>query len=120
MTRTILVPAALAGLLALLSVSHVHAYGAAHVGYTTSGPGGVQHYGATAGAYGGSVQHSGSTVATPYGTEHTGTTTATGPNGGTYTGTTTRAYSPAAYSGYSAAGYGGGYPQGVTRAGVYP
>ncbi len=34
-------------LMPLLTASEVHAYGAAHVGYTHVGPNGVQHYGAT-------------------------------------------------------------------------
>src|SRR4051794_32990496 len=100
MMRTILIPAALAALLALLTSAQAHAYGAAHVGYTTAGPGGVQHTGTTVGPNGQVYQHSGSTEVGPNGgVEHTGTST--GPYG---SATTTRAYSPGAYNSYSAGG----------------
>jgi hypothetical protein len=120
MMRTILILAALAALLALLTSSQAHAYGAAHVGCTTAGPNGVQHTGTTVGPNGQVYQHSGSTAVGPSGgVEHTGTSTSSGPYGSAAS-TTTRAYSPAAYSGYSAAG-GGAYGASVTRsAASYP
>ena len=46
-------------LVALLTSSKVHAWGACHVGYTHVGYGGVQHYGRTA-AWGGGGARSGS------------------------------------------------------------
>jgi hypothetical protein len=118
MIRTILIPAALAALLTLATSSQVHAYGAVHAGYTTTGAGGTQHYGSTsaAGPYG-SVSHTGSTTATPYGVQHTGSTTV---DGNTYSSSGTRAYSPSTYHGYSAVGTTGTYNASVTRTGYYP
>ena len=95
MFRMFLVPALLATLLTGLTSAPAHAYGAAHVGYTTVSPtGNVQHYGATAASGpSGSYAHTSSTTATSSGTvAHTSSTTATGAYGGTY-------------QGYSAAGY---------------
>jgi len=124
MMRTILIPTALAALLALATASEVHAYGAYHASYTTCGGGSVQHYGSTSsyGGYGGtSVSHSGSTTVGPYGgAQHTGSTTVSGPGGASYTGSTTRAYSPTTYGGYGATGVSGGYSSSVTRTGYYP
>jgi hypothetical protein len=119
MIRTFLSSAALV-LLALALPSQVHAYGAYHSGYTTSGPGGVQHYGSTSavGPYGGSVQHTGSTTATPYGVQHTGSTTGTGAYGGSFSSSSSQVYSPTMHSGYSAVGVsGGGYSAGVVNTG---
>lgn len=102
-----------ATILAVLTSSPAHAYGAAHSGYTAVSPtGGVQHYGSTtaSGAYG-SYSHTGSTTAAGGTTYHTGSTTATGAYGGnashTSSTTTSRVYSPTAYQGYSAAGHSG-------------
>jgi hypothetical protein len=95
----------------LWATSQVHAYGAAHAGYTHVGPNGVQHVGYTAhsGPYssGGTVHTSGTTGAGgAYGsTYHTG-------SGGTYGG----------YHGYTPTGGGGaavgGYHYGTTGGGV--
>jgi hypothetical protein len=119
MKRTYLASAAAAGLLALLTASQAHAYGACHSGYTTVSPTGqVQHYGTTSG-YGpngaGTVSHSGSY--TPGG-GYEGTTTATGAYGGS--ASVSRAYSPGMYGGYSAAGTAtGAYGNSVTRSATY-
>jgi hypothetical protein len=120
MMRTILIPAALAALLALATTSPVRAYGAYHRGYTMYGAGGYHHYGTTTGygRYGGSVSHTGSTTGSSSGYQHTGSTTATGRYGGSYSSSSSRAYSPTTYSGYSAVGAsGGGYSRSVTRTG---
>jgi hypothetical protein len=116
MIRTILVPAALAALLALLTSSHAHAYGACHTGYTACGSNGAVHYGSTSayGAYGGSVQHTGSTSVNNGTVQHTGSTTASGAYGGSAQVNTSRAYSPTMYNGYSAGGTSG-YGASVTR-----
>jgi hypothetical protein len=107
MMRTILVPAVIAGLLALSMCSQAHAYGAVHTGYTAVGPnGGAYHTGTTAavGPYGGAAER----------------TTSVGPYGAT---STTRAYSPNMYGGYSGVGqttsyYGGG--DAVRNTTIYP
>jgi hypothetical protein len=74
----------------LLTDSHAWAWGAAHAGYTSVGPGGVQHYGATGaagpyGAYG----------STSYGNRYGG--------GGSYAGVGPGGVSAGTYS------YGGGH-----------
>jgi hypothetical protein len=105
--RTILIPAVLAALLALVATTEVQAYGAYHGGCTSYGPGGVQHTGSTT-AYnpytGQSMSHTGQTTATPSGYEHTGSTTTTGPYGGTSSYSATRTYSPSTYNSYGAVG----------------
>jgi hypothetical protein len=114
-----LIPAFLAIVLMGLTSAPAHAYGAAHVGYTTVGPAGnVQHYGATAASGpGGSYAHTSSTTATAGGTvAHTSSTAATGAYGGTYQASSARVYSPTTYQGYSAAGhYGTVSTTGVVR-----
>jgi hypothetical protein len=110
MFRMFLIPAFLAALLTGLTSAPAHAYGAAHVGYTTVSPSGnVQHYGATAASGpGGSYAHTSSTTATAGGTvAHTSSTAATGAYGGTYQGSSARVYAPTTYQGYSAAGHSG-------------
>jgi heterogeneous nuclear ribonucleoprotein A1/A3 len=77
MLNKIITLATMAALAALLMPSRVDAWGAAHVGYTHVGPGGVYH---------------------------TGRTVAAGP-GGVYAGGRTGAYG--AYGGAYRAGYGG-------------
>ena len=99
MLNKIVTLAAVATLTALLVPSKVDAWGAAHVGYTHVGPGGVYH---------------------------TGRTVAAGP-GGVYAGGRTGAYG--AYGGAYRAGYGGavgyrggyygGYRYGAGSAGRY-
>jgi len=105
MFRMFLVPAFLATLLTVLTSAPAHAYGAAHVGYTTVSPtGNVQHYGATV------ASGPGGTAA------RTSSTMATGAYGGTYQGSSARVYSPTTYQGYSAAGhYGAVSTTGVVR-----
>jgi hypothetical protein len=114
MKRNAFVIALAAGLLMLGSSSQVHAWGAAHVGYTHVGPGGVQHYGATAavgpgGAYGGAH-------ASAYGAGsayHAGYGSAT-----TYGGTAAyHSYAPNSGGAYAVGGYhyGGAYSAGVYR-----
>jgi len=119
MFRMFLVPAFLATLLTVLTSAPAHAYGAAHVGYTTVSPtGNVQHYGATAASGpGGSYAHTSSTTATAGGTvAHTSSTAATGAYGGTYQASSARVYAPTTYQGYSAAGhYGTVSTTGVVR-----
>lgn len=120
MLRTILIPALLATLLAALTTTRADAYGAYHTGYTTVSPaGGVQHYGQTTatGVHGGTYDRTSSTTGGyGAGATHTSSTTATGAYGGVYHGSTTRAYSPATYQGYSAAGMSGStYRAGVVR-----
>jgi hypothetical protein len=81
-----IMPVAIVALLTVLLVpSPVDAWGAAHVGVTRVGPGGVSHTGRTV-------------AAGPRGVYSSGHTTAVGAYGGTYS---------AGYRG--AAGYGGGY-----------
>jgi len=88
---------------ALSTPSDALSWGAAQVGYTHVGPGGVQHYGATAAAgpnrYG-SMSHYGATGGNAYGGHHYGTTSA---------------YGGASYGGY----HYGGYNTNVRTAGVY-
>ena len=99
MLRTTLFSACWVVLASAATTGEVHAYGAAHVGYTHVGPSGVQHYGATA-------------VSTPAGhasTAHYGATTA----GGVHYGTTTT--HGATYGGY----HYGAYGTTTTSAGVY-
>ena len=119
MVRRFLVPAFLTTVLTILTSAPAHAYGAAHVGYTTVSPtGNVQHYGATAASGpGGSYAHTSSTTATAGGTvAHTSSTAATGAYGGTYQASSARVYSPSTYQGYSAAGhYGTVSTTGVVR-----
>ena len=119
MLRMFLLPAFLATLLTVLPSAPAHAYGAAHVGYTTVSPtGNVQHYGATAASGpGGSYAHTSSTTATAGGTvAHPSSTAATGAYGGTYQASSARVYSPTTYQGYSAAGhYGAVSTTGVVR-----
>ena len=119
MFRMFLIPAFLAMLLTGLTSAPAHAYGAAHVGYTTVSPtGNVQHYGATAASGpSGSYAHTSSTTATAGGTvAHTSSTAATGAYGGTYQASSARVYSPTTYQGYSAAGhYGAVSTTGVVR-----
>ena len=119
MLRMFLIPAFLATVLTVLPSAPAHAYGAAHVGYTTVSPtGNVQHYGATAASGpGGSYAHTSSTMATAGGTvAHTSSTAATGAYGGTYQASSARVYSPTTYQGYSAAGhYGAVSTTGVVR-----
>ena len=59
MLNKIILPGIVAVLAALLAPAKLDAYGAAHVGYTHVGPGGVQHVGATGvrGGYGGGGYH---------------------------------------------------------------
>ena len=76
----------------LLLPSKLDAWGAAHVGYTRVGPGGVYHSGRTV-------------AAGPGGVYAGGRTTAVGAGGGYYRG------------GYAAGGYRAGYAAGGYRAG---
>jgi len=118
MFRRFLVSAFLATMLAVLTSSAAHAYGAVHRGYTSvSSTGNVQHYGSTAASGpAGSYSHTGSTTASGGTVAHTGSTTVTGAQGGTYQGSSSRVYSPSAYQGYSAAGhYGTTTTTGVVR-----
>ncbi len=111
----------LAALALLLgTTSEAHAWGAAHVGYTHVGYGGVQHYGATAarGPYGSySSSHVG---AYGYGgtSYHAGSVGAVGHGGAAYGGY--HAYTPAYSGGYAIGGYHYGttsaYSAGVYRA----
>jgi hypothetical protein len=85
MLNKIITLATVAVLAALLMPSKVDAWGAAHVGYTHVGPGGVYHTGRTA-------------VAGPGGVYAGGRTSAYGAGGGSY------------HSGYrGGVGYGGAY-----------
>jgi len=113
MLRTILVPALVAGTLALLAAAQAHGYGACHTGSTYVSPsGGVQHTGSTTasgpyGSYSGShtSSYSGGGSSGGGSVSHSGSATASGPYGtASYSGSTTRAYSPTTYGGYSAAG----------------
>ena len=92
MLNKILTLTTVAALAALLMPSKVDAWGAAHVGYTHVGPGGVYHTGRTV-------------AAGPGGVYAGGRTSAVGAGGGVYRG----GYGGAAgYGGYryGAAGYG--------------
>ena len=91
MLKKILTLAAVAALAALLTPSKVDAWGAAHVGYTHVGPGGVYHTGRTV-------------AAGPGGVYARGRTGAVGAYGGVYRG----GYGAAAGRGgaYGAARYG--------------
>jgi hypothetical protein len=109
MLRKSLFVAITAALVAMLTPTDAHAWGARHVGYTHVGPYGVQHYGATvahgpngvysgshAGAYGygGASYHAGSAYGASYG----------GAYGGAYHYNT---------------GYGGAYHYGAVQTGGY-
>jgi hypothetical protein len=107
----------LAVLLTTLALSpEVHAWGAAHAGYTSVGPGGVQHYGATAasGPYGSrtgtsSVSSSGGTTSySANGTVNSGLWAGQGYHysGTTSTGTAAAGF-PAAPAAYGAGVYRG-------------
>ncbi|MCE9566971.1 MAG: hypothetical protein K8U57_33635 [Planctomycetes bacterium] len=114
MLRKSLFTAIAAALVALLSPSDAHAWGARHVGYTHVGPNGVTHYGHTAGvgpygAYSGShVSHygaggdyrAGGGYGERYGAGY----------GGYHYGTGYGAYG---------AGYGGAYHYGTVQTGGY-
>ena len=88
MLKKILTLAAVAALAALLTPSRVGAWGAAHVGYTHVGPGGVYHAGRTVAAGPGGVYAGGRAGGVGYG----------GAYGARYGG---------------AVGYGGGYRYGA-------
>ena len=105
MMRTILAPAALAGLLALLTSSQAHAYGAVSRSATYTNP----NTGRTATA----TEH---TAVGPNGNVYHGdSVSGSGPNGA-YHATDAHAYSPTMYGGYSAAGSTEhGYEAGVVR-----
>src|SRR3954447_3155379 len=92
MLNKIITPATVAALAALLMPSEVGAWGAAHVGYTHVGPGGVYHTGRTVAAGPGGVYAGGRTGA--YGAYGGATAPAmpgppatAGPTGETATGT---------------------------------
>jgi hypothetical protein len=119
MFRKTLIAAIAAALALVLAASRAEAWGAAHVGYTHVGPGGVQHYGRTAvsGPYGSySGGHASSYEAG--GAYRTGGGYATGTTGAAgyhYSGTSS--YGAHYGTGYGTVGtYGGG---GVYRDGVY-
>jgi hypothetical protein len=98
MLSKILLSALAAFLAAVLVPSVVHAYGAAHVGYTHVGPGGVYHTGRTV-------------AAGPGGVYAGGRTTAVGAGGGYRSG-------GAAVGGYGGAA-AGGYRYGGAAVGGY-
>jgi len=101
-----LILACAATLAVLLTTREAQAWGAAHVGYTHVGPGGVQHYGRTAavGPYGAYSGGHASDYGRYGGSYHTG-------YGAAYGG----AYHYAGASRYGGAGYAGGYRAGVYR-----
>ena len=102
--RTILVPAALAALLALATSSRVHAYGACSRSATYTNPN-----------TGRSGTANESTAWGPNGATHSTSASGSGPNG-SYSGSSQHAYSPTTYDGYSAAGAtGSAYKAGVVR-----
>jgi len=118
MCQKLLFLALAATLVVLGTAAEAQAYGAAHVGYTHVGPGGVQHYGATAvsgpyGSYGGSHASASSASGGAY---HTGSATEVHYGGTTSTGG--YHYATGTTGAYSAGGYhtGGVYAAGVYRA----
>ena len=114
--RTILIPTAIAVLLA--TSSQGQAYGAYRGSYTTCGAGGVQHTSTAAavGPYGGAAVH----TSTSYAGGGTVTTNAVAGGGG-YAAGGYRAYSPTMYGSYSAVGVSrGAYGAGVARVGYVP
>jgi hypothetical protein len=130
MLRKMIVVAGVALLATLLSTTQVQAWGAAHVGYTHVGYGGVQHYGRTvaAGPYGAySGAHYGSYgVGGAYHTDYHYGTGYGGYSYGAYHYGATPSYSGYAYYGgtpaYSAYSYGGlegDSPYGFYGSGVY-
>jgi heterogeneous nuclear ribonucleoprotein A1/A3 len=105
MLNKMIMLAAAAALAALLTPSKLDAWGAAHVGYTHVGPGGVYHTGRTV-------------AAGPGGVYAGGRTGAYGAYGGAYRAGYGGAvgYGGAAYGGYHY-GYAGGYGYGAARYG---
>src|ERR1700722_90090 len=109
--RTILAPALLAGLLALLTAAPVHAYGCC----SRSGFAYNPNTGRTA-SYSPSASRGGG-----YGAYGHSSFSASGPNG-SYSGSRSGSYSPSMYGGYSAAGHTGYGSASVSRSysGYYP
>ena len=112
MVRQFLLAGLAAAALLLATSTKAHAWGAAHVGYTHVGYGGVQHYGYTA-------------ARGPYGGYSGGHVSGYGYGGGSYHagygyGDRYGGYGGYHYGGYSGYHYGG-YPAygGAYRAGVY-
>ena len=105
MMRTILIPAALAGLLGLLTASQAHAYGAVSRTATYTNP----YTGRSATAHE-------TTAVGPDGASTTKTTSRARGTDGAYEAGGARVYSPTTYGGYSAAGVSGdAYRAGVVR-----
>jgi hypothetical protein len=108
--RTILIPAVLAGLLALLNSTPVHAYGAVNRSATYTNP----YTGRT-----GTVNET--TAYGPNGVAREGNISGVGPNGA-YSATAVHGYSPSMYGSYSAVGTTNYYGNGsvVRNTTVYP
>jgi hypothetical protein len=100
MMRTILVPAALAALLALATASQVHAYGACSRSATYRNP-----------YTGRSATVNEGTAVGPNGVYHGASVSGSGPNG-SYEAAGARAYSPSTYGGYTAVGHTSYYGNG--------
>ena len=103
MMRTILVPAALAALLALATSSPVHAYGACSRSATYTNPN-----------TGRSRTVNENTSYGPNGVSHNVSESGSGPNG-SYSESASRSYSPTMYGGYTGAGVERGYSASVVR-----
>src|SRR6516165_2645117 len=99
MLKKIITLATVAALAALLTPSRVGAWGAAHVGYTHVGPGGVYHAGRTVAAGPGGVYAGGRAGGVAYGGRYGG---AVGYGGGYRAG----AVGGVGYGGAYRAGYG--------------
>ena len=103
MIRTILVPTVAAALLALLTSSQAHGYGAACRSATYTNPNTGRSATATQSATWG-----------PGGASRSGSVSGSGPNG-SYSASGARTYSPTTYGGYSAGGSTSTYSAGVVR-----
>jgi hypothetical protein len=110
MLNKIVTLAAVAALAALLTPSQVGAWGAAHVGYTHVGPGGVYHTGRTVAAGPGGVYAGGRTgaVGAYGGAYHAGYAGGVG-YGGAYRGGYVGGVGYGGYGGYYGGAYRAGY-----------
>ena len=107
--RTILTSAIVAALLALLTASQAHAYGAVSRSATYTNP-----YTGRSGTVNESAGYG------PNGAYHGASVSGSGPNG-SYEASGARAYSPTTYSGYGAVGHTDYYGNGsVVRTTTYP
>jgi len=106
--RKILIPAAVAALLGLLTASQAHAYGAYSRSATYTNPNTGRS---------GTVNESGGYGSN--GAYREGSASGSGPNG-SYSASGARAYSPTTYGSYSATGSYGSGNAAVTRSVTYP